>query len=136
MLTPNCIIIHNQTYDLLSNAEAALVTSGTATLETALFEVPEVVCYKSSQISYSIAKQLIKIKFISLVNLIMDEEIVTELIQKECNPKRIAEELSYIVEGGKNRSAMIGSFKKLKIKLGGGGASKKVAQSLLKTIED
>ena len=136
MLTPNCTIIHNQTYDLLSNAEAALVTSGTATLETALFEVPEVVCYKSSQISYSIAKQLIKIKFISLVNLIMDEEIVTELIQKECNPKRIAEELSYIVEGGKNRSAMIGSFKKLKIKLGGGGASKKVAQSLLKTIED
>jgi len=135
MLTENCTIIHNQTYGLLSNAEAALVTSGTATLETALFEVPEVVCYKSSQISYSIAKRLIKIKYISLVNLIMDQEIVTELIQGDCNPQRIEQELKTIVVGGLKRNAMLQSLKELKVKLGGGGASKKVAQSLLKTIE-
>lgn len=136
MLTSNCSIIHNQTYDLLSNAEAALVTSGTATLETALFEVPEVVCYKSSKISYLIAKQLIKIKYISLVNLILDKEIVAELIQNECNPDRISKELGLILEGGSNRAEMIQSFKELKLTLGGGGASKKVAQALLKTIED
>src|SRR5690606_20092461 len=104
-------------------------------LETALFEVPEVVCYKSSQISYSIAKRLIKIKYISLVNLIMDQEIVTELIQGECNPMRISQELKTIVVGGDKRSEMLSSFKLLKEKLGGGGASKKVAQSLLKTIK-
>lgn len=135
MLNANCTIVHGQTYDLLNCAEVAVVTSGTATLETALFEVPEVVCYKSSQISYSIAKKLIKIKYISLVNLIMDKEIVTELIQHECNAKRIQEELSLIVVGGKEREKMLDSFKELKIKLGGGGASKKVAQSLLKTID-
>ena len=134
MLTENCTIIYAKTYDLLSNAEAALVTSGTATLETALFEVPEVVCYKSSQISYSIAKRLIKIKYISLVNLIMDEEVVKELIQGDCNPSRISRELKTIVVGGAKRVDMLASFKILKEKLGGGGASKKVAQSLLKTI--
>lgn len=135
MLNENCTIVHGQTYDLLNSAEVAVVTSGTATLETALFEVPEVVCYKSSQISYSIAKKLIKIKYISLVNLIMDKEIVTELIQHECNAEKIKSELSFIIEGGIGREKMLDSFKKLKIKLGGGGASKKVAQSLLKTID-
>ncbi len=135
MLNENCTIVHGQTYDLLNCAEVAVVTSGTATLETALFEIPEVVCYKSSQISYSIAKKLIKIKYISLVNLIMDKEIVTELIQNECNAKRIESELNAIIVGGKNREKMLNSFKELKIKLGGGGASKKVAQSLLKTID-
>lgn len=135
MLNKNCSIVHGQTYDLLNCAEVAVVTSGTATLETALFQVPEVVCYKGSQISYSIAKKLIKIKYISLVNLIMDKEIVTELIQHECNAKRINEELSKIVHGGSEREKMIQSFIELKTKLGGGGASKKVAQSLLKTID-
>lgn len=135
MLNENCTIVHGQTYDLLNCADVAVVTSGTATLETALFQVPEVVCYKGSQISYSIAKRLIKINYISLVNLIMNKEIVTELIQHECNAIRIKEELSKIVEGGKGRETMLNSFKDLKIKLGGGGASKKVAQSLLKTID-
>ena len=75
-------LIFGKTYDLLSNSEAAIVTSGTATLETALLGIPEVVCYKGSPISYRIAKALIKIRFISLVNLIMDREVVKELIQK------------------------------------------------------
>ncbi len=77
----------------MRSSTAALVTSGTATLETALFKVPEVVCYKGSAISYQIAKRIITLKYISLVNLIMDQEVVTELIQDECNTKRIKEEL-------------------------------------------
>ena len=80
---PNVSIAKNKTYDLLLQAKAALVTSGTATLETALFGVPEVVCYKGSPISYQIAKRVIKVKYISLVNLIMDKPVVKELIQNE-----------------------------------------------------
>jgi lipid-A-disaccharide synthase len=129
----NVKIVHGQTYDLLSNAEAGVVTSGTATLETALFEVPEVVCYIGSPISYLIAKQLIKIKFISLVNLIMDREVVKELIQKECNPQSIKTELMQLLEGGNKREQMLGDYKKMKEILGGGGASMKIAQSVLKT---
>ena len=84
----NIHFISNKTYDLLSIAHAALVTSGTATLETALFKVPEVVCYKGGWISYQIAKRIITLKYISLVNLIMDREVVKELIQDECNKKK------------------------------------------------
>ena len=87
LTTQNVKFISNKTYDLLSVAHAALVTSGTATLETALFKVPQVVCYKGSWISYQIAKRIITLKYISLVNLIMDKTVVTELIQEELNPK-------------------------------------------------
>lgn len=127
-------IIHGKTYDILSISEAAIVTSGTATLETALFEVPEVVCYKASSISYAIAKRLVKIRFISLVNLIMDREVVRELIQHECHAQAIEQELRLLVKGGKKREQVLNDYKILKEKLGSGGASKKVAQSLLKTI--
>lgn len=127
-------IIHGKTYDLLSNSEAAIVTSGTATLETALLGIPEVVCYKGSEISYRIAKRLIKINYISLVNLIMDREVVKELIQHECNANAIREELNKIIEGGSSRQEMLSDFTELRTKLGAGGASKNVAQSLLKTI--
>jgi len=130
----NAKIIYNETYALLSNSDAAVVTSGTATLETALFRVPEVVCYKSSRFSYFIAKQLIKVKFISLVNLIMDDEVVKELIQNECNPTRIKAELNRLLNDQEYRSALMVNYEKLENILGGGGASKKVAQSLLKTI--
>lgn len=129
----NVHIVHNQTYDLLSNAELAVVTSGTATLETALFEVPEVVCYIGSSISYLIAKQLIKIKYISLVNLIMDKEVVKELIQGECNPKTIAAEVDRIIVGGSKREEQLANYKLMKEILGGGGASKTIAQAVLKT---
>ncbi len=127
-------IIHGKTYDLLSFAEAAIVTSGTATLETALLGIPEVVCYKGSEISYRIAKRLIKIKYISLVNLIMDREVVKELIQHECNSTNIQQELDKILLGGNSRNQMLEDFTELKNKLGAGGASRNVAQSLLKTI--
>ena len=128
-------IVFGQTYDLLANSTAAIVTSGTATLETALFQVPEVVCYKSSPLSYHIAKRLVKIKYISLVNLIMDREVVKELIQDDCTSVQISKELSRILPGGESRSQMEKDFKELRQLLGGGGASKKVAQSLLKTIQ-
>ena len=127
--------IRGKTYDILSNAEVALVTSGTATLETALFDVPQVVCYKSSNISYFIAKRLVKIKYISLVNLILDKEVVKELIQGDCTVANIQNELSYILSGGKNRQDVLNDYQLLKIQIGESGASKKVAQSLLKTIQ-
>lgn len=101
----NVKVIKNKTYDLLSIADAALVTSGTATLETALFRVPEIVCYKGSPISYAIAKQLIKVKYISLVNLIMDQAIVKELIQHDLTVTNIKHELSELLynEDRKNK---------------------------------
>jgi lipid-A-disaccharide synthase len=107
-----------------------LVTSGTATLETALFKVPEVVCYKGSWASYQIAKRIITLKYISLVNLIMDEEVVTELIQEECNTKRIGQELIKILET-KYRETLLHKYDVLEAKLGGIGASKKTAKLIV-----
>ncbi|WP_439879924.1 lipid-A-disaccharide synthase [Pontibacter sp. MBLB2868] len=94
---PNIKIIYDQTYDLLAHAKAALVTSGTATLETALFNVPQVVCYKTSTISYAIGKRVIKVPYISLVNLIADKPVVTELIQDDFTPKKIVAELKEVL---------------------------------------
>ena len=127
-------IIHGSTYDILNFAESAIVTSGTATLETALFNVPEVVCYKASSVSYQIAKRLIKIKYISLVNLILDKEAVKELIQHECNAAQIRQEFELISPGGSKRGEVLKDYSELRNILGKGGASKKVARSLLKTI--
>jgi lipid-A-disaccharide synthase len=124
-------LLQNNTYKLLDVAHAALVTSGTATLETALFKVPEVVCYKGSWVSYQIAKRIITLKYISLVNLIMDEEVVTELIQDDCNPKRIKEELNRLLEPA-HRSKLAEKYTELEQKLGGAGASKKTAQLIIK----
>ena len=126
----NIKFISNKTYDLLRNATAALVTSGTATLETALFKVPEVVCYKGSWASYQIAKRIITLKYISLVNLIMDEEVVTELIQEQCNPKRISEELKKILEPN-HRKVILYNYDLLEEKLGGIGASQKTAKLIV-----
>jgi lipid-A-disaccharide synthase len=128
---PNIRIIHGATYDILSLATAALVTSGTATLETALFRVPQVVCYKGSPVSYAIAKQLVKIDFISLVNLILDREAVKELIQTECNVKNIQHELNLILPEGKKREKMLADYEKLITLLGKGGASERVAELIL-----
>ena len=129
----NIKFIANKTYDLLNNSYAALVTSGTATLETALFKVPEVVCYKGSWASYQIAKRIITLKYISLVNLIMDEEVVTELIQEDCNQKRIKAELTNILNT-KTRTTILNKYNELEQKLGGIGASSKTAKLIFKTI--
>lgn len=128
-------LIMNQTYDLLSLSSAALVTSGTATLETALFKVPEVVCYKGNYISYQIAKRIINLDYISLVNLIMDKPVVTELIQNEFNPKRLKEELTTITDDY-NRAVMFLDYYDLEKKLGGKGASDKTAKLIIETIKN
>ncbi len=127
----NVKFISNKTYDLLSISYAAIVTSGTATLETALFKVPEVVCYKTSWISYQIGKRLVNLKFISLVNLIMDKEVVRELIQHDFNESTLEKELHKILEGEKREQLFLNYFD-LEIKLGGKGASKKTAELIVK----
>ncbi|MDC9721277.1 MAG: lipid-A-disaccharide synthase [Urechidicola sp.] len=128
--TDNVKFISNKTYDLLSISYAALVTSGTATLEAALFKVPEVVCYKGSWLSYQIAKRIITLKYISLVNLIMDREVVTELIQNDFNEKRLKQELLKILDD-QYRQEMFGDYYDLEQKLGGAGASENTAKLIV-----
>lgn len=124
--------VSNKTYDLLRCSAAALVTSGTATLETALLNVPEVVCYRGSRISYEIGKRLIKnIKYISLVNLIMDREVVTELIQNELKTENMTRELNAILRGPR-RANMLKDYSLLREKLGGSGASDCAASIIVK----
>lgn len=130
----NIKFVSNKTYALLRNATAALVTSGTATLETALFKVPEVVCYKGSWASYQIAKRIITLKYISLVNLIMDREVVTELIQDDCSTKRIREELTKILDPN-YRKTLLENYDLLEEKLGGIGASKKTAHLIVDSLK-
>lgn len=122
--------IANRTYDLLDISYAALVTSGTATLETALFKVPEVVCYKGSWASYQIAKRIITLKYISLVNLIMDRQVVTELIQDQFNKPNLTVELRKLIDPS-YREKLLTNYDLLEIKLGGKGASDKVASLIV-----
>lgn len=129
----NVTYISNKTYDLLSVSTAALVTSGTATLETALFKVPQVVCYKGSWLSYQIGKRIITLKYISLVNLIMDKEVVTELIQNDFNTKRLKQELDSILDEFQRTKFFI-NYYELEKKLGGRGASKKTAKFIFNAI--
>ena len=130
----NVNFISNKTYDLLSMSTAALVTSGTATLETALFKVPQVVCYKGSAISYFIAKKIITLKFISLVNLVMNKEVVTELIQNNFNKKRLKTELTRILDT-EERKKMFLNYYELEKALGGKGASEKTAKLIYKSLQ-
>ena len=123
----------NETYGLLANTKAALVTSGTATLETALFGIPQVVCYKTNFFSFLIAKCLVKTKFISLVNIIMDKPVVKELIQDELIQKNLFSSLSEILENS-NRKKIQEDYNILKVKLGVEGASEKVAAIILHTL--
>jgi lipid-A-disaccharide synthase len=129
----NVRFISNKTYDLLGISYAALVTSGTATLETALIKVPEVVCYKGGWISYQIAKRIITLKYISLVNLIMDKEVVTELIQSDCNPKRIKKELAKILDP-EHRKILLSQYDDLEKKLGYEGAAEKTAELIVASL--
>ena len=129
----NALLIANKTYELLSVSHAALVTSGTATLETALIGVPQVVCYKGNWLSYQIARRIITLDFISLVNLIMEKEVVQELIQSELNPKNLSESLRKIL-AGPYRQTQIEAYQQLKEKLGGPGASLKTARLILEKM--
>jgi lipid-A-disaccharide synthase len=125
--------VSNQTYSLLKNSHTALVTSGTATLETALFKIPQVVCYKGNWVSYQIAKRIITLDYISLVNLIMDRESVKELIQNELTTKNLKNELAKIV-AGEQRSKILKDYDILEQKLGGQGASEKAAALIVENV--
>lgn len=129
---PNVSVVKDKTYDILAQSDAALVTSGTATLETALFAVPEVVCYKGSPISYQIAKRVIRVKFISLVNLIMDKLVVRELIQDELTVDNLKNELTELLTNQERLATLKRDYTELKDLLSqGGNASAKAARSII-----
>lgn len=127
-------LVTGRTYDLLRQARAALVTSGTATLETALLGVPEVVCYSGNAFSYAIARRIVKVPFISLVNLIMEREVVRELIQGEMTTEAVAGELDSLLHDAGRRQRMIDDLRHLRDTLGGPGASEKAARVLWKNV--
>ena len=122
-------VVFDQTYDLLNNAAVAAVASGTATLETALFDVPQVVCYETSWITYMIAKNLVNIRFISLVNLIYGKEVIRELIQGEMNSEALTGELKRLLRGDKS-NLLRKQYEELRHLLGDGGASEKTAEEI------
>jgi len=127
----NVKILSGKTYDLLEQSTAAIVTSGTATLETALFGIPEVVCYKGGMVSFQIAKWLVKVNYISLVNLIMGKEVVKELIQTDFNENNLRKETDKLLNDKQYRNKIISVLEELKKKLGGFGASEKTAKLML-----
>jgi lipid-A-disaccharide synthase len=122
------------TYGLLQRAAAALCTSGTATLETALFNVPQVVCYKGDRLSYLIAKRLVKVPFIAMVNLICGKEVVPELIQDDFNPARLKDELQTILTP-EQRSRILADYDKLRQRLDTGNPAKKVAEYIVSKLK-
>lgn len=128
--TSNIKLIKENTYDLLKNSRAAIVTSGTATLETAIIGIPQVVCYKTSAITYAIAKRVVKVKFISLVNLIANREVVRELIQDELSTKNLMFELLKIIGETKERTNMLSDYEQLRYALGTESVSDKTAKKM------
>ncbi|SEN10366.1 lipid-A-disaccharide synthase [bacterium A37T11] len=128
-------IVFNATYDLLKHASAAVVASGTATLETALLNVPQVVVYKANAMSIAIARLLIKIRFISLVNLIMDTAVVKELIQKECTTDTIADEIDLLLNDKTYRINMLQQYEELAVRVGGPGASERTAAYIISYLK-
>lgn len=127
-------VLYDETYTLYKHCDAALVASGTATLEAALADVPQVVCYRASWISYIIARIFTNIRFISLVNLIMDREVVKELIQGKMNSKLIVSELNSLLPGGWKREVMIEDYTRLKADLSGKGAAGRVAKDIYNSL--
>ncbi|MCU0342143.1 MAG: lipid-A-disaccharide synthase [Spirosomaceae bacterium] len=131
-----CRVVTDAAYDLLSVATAALVTSGTATLETALFEVPQVVCYRTSGLSYQIGKRLIRVPFISLVNLIANREVVKELIQNDFTPHLLADELRRILPNGSRYESQREGYREIKQILGDKGASDRAGQLMVAYLQN
>ena len=127
-------LLFNCTYDILANAEMAMVTSGTATLETALLNVPQVVCYKANSLSVFIARLLVKIKYISLVNLIADQQIVIELIQQDCTVVNIAQALKVIAVNELGRSEQLTKYQALQQMVGPEGASLRAASAIYQFV--
>jgi lipid-A-disaccharide synthase len=132
----NVSSVTGQTYDLLRVAEAALVTSGTATLETALFNVPEVVCYKGSFLSYEIGKRVVKVKYISLVNLIMDRMVVKELIQHEMTTENCRKELDLLLNDQDYRDRIKKDYAELRSILSAKGNASRTAAGIIVRLND
>jgi lipid-A-disaccharide synthase len=128
-------VVFDATYDLLSHAYAALVTSGTATLETALFRVPQVVCYQTGTITYTIARSLIKVDYISLVNLVAEKEVVRELIQHELNTENLVLELKKITSSGTERQHQLDEYERIRLALGEQGASEKAGSLMVEYLK-
>lgn len=128
--------VNDQTYELLSHSDAAIVTSGTATLETALLGIPEFVCFWSSWLSYVIARSFIKVNYISLVNLIMDREVVRELIQKDMNMDMATEELKAILEGGGKHDKLMADYAQLQKAIGPAGSSRRTAAEMVRILKE
>jgi len=129
-------VVYDDTYEILAHSFAALVTSGTATLETAIMNVPEVICYRAGYLSYQIAKRVVKVKYIGLVNLIMDKPVVKELIQNDLSRKNLIEELHTVTSEPETRDRILNEYKELIDKLGGGGASRRTAELIIKYLTD
>lgn len=128
------ILIKEKTYEILHVADAALVASGTATLETALFDTPQVVSYRDDSLTMILAWLFVKVKYISLVNLIMNEEVVKEVLGYLVNKKNLLRELKAVLPGGSKREKMLSDYKILKEKLGPAGASKRIAVDMVKLL--
>ncbi len=131
----NVYIVYDKTYSLLHQATAAIVTSGTATLETALFHVPQVVCYKTNPLSYAIAKKLVKVKYVSLVNLILNKESVRELIQRELNVKNLTIELQRILDDS-HRKIILDDEHRLSSLIGEKGSSERIAKRMIELLKN
>lgn len=127
----NIKAVFNQTYELMTYAEAGIIKSGTSTLESALFKLPQVVCYRAGGLSFAIGKRLVNVKYISLVNLIMDKPVVKELVQNDLTVENISTELNRLLNDKAYRATMIGEYNQLINNLGGGGASAKIAKHLV-----
>lgn len=128
-------VVHGRFHDLLQVSEAAIVTSGTATLETVLMNVPQVVAYKGNSVSYAIAKRLVQVKYISLVNLIADAPVVRELIQNDLTGDHLAQETESLLPGGQKREQILEGYRKVKELLGEPGVSERVARDMVERLE-
>ncbi len=131
----NATVVFGETYDVLQKSDAALVTSGTATLEAALIGVPQVLCYKANPVSMFIAKRLVDLKYIGLPNLIMDKEIVPELIQEDCNYNQLKKYLSYLLFDPSFKEKQFSDYHQLREKLGGQGASMRIAAKMMEFLQ-
>lgn len=131
----NIKLLFGETYSILRHSDAAIISSGTASLEAALIGVPQVVCYGGNEISYQIAKRVVKLKYISLANLIMDKGMFKELIQHDCTPDKISQELDNLLDNSAYRKQMISGYMEVRNVLGGKGASAKVAKAMIEELE-
>ena len=132
----NLNIIYSETYSILKHSDAAVISSGTASLEAALLNTPQVVCYGGNEITFRIAKALVKLKYISLANLILDKGIFKELLQHDCTPETISKELDNLINNIEYRENMLNDYKKVRELLGGKGASKKVAERMITLLKN